>query len=146
MSTPATFLEAKIIQLVILTIATFSTWQKLDRHSKTITQSPALRVHASGVRTAPGFEGTRCAEYEGTLRLELLMSADDSTKAQMETATAAILNVFDSLSALQALTNTGSTGLHIYFCDLEDEETEVEERHWSTVLTFRIQFAMVTSA
>jgi hypothetical protein len=146
MSTAATFLESKIIGTVIPTIATFTSWQKLDRHSKTVTAPPTLRVMASGVRTAPGFEGTRCAEYEGTLELDLLLSADDSTESTMEAATKALFDLFDNLSGLQAITNTGSTGLHVYTCDLENEETDVDARHWRTVLTFRIQFAMVTTA
>ena len=109
---------------------------------KALKAAPRVEVIADA-RVASGFEGMRVDEYEGTLSLIVYHSADDTTQADAEEKSGVVFGLFDNQGTLQGLTNVSGTGLHVYSCDVQESSTDCEGRFWRSVLTFRIQFAMV---
>lgn len=140
--TASDFLESKVIELVLEPETDLTGYQFQGSKDKTLKSAPRVEVLADA-RVASGFEGMRVDEYEGTLNLVVFHLADDTTQATAEEKAGVIFDLFDNQGTLQGLTNVSGTGLHIYSCDVQESSTDCEGRFWRSVLTFRIQFAMV---
>jgi hypothetical protein len=137
-------LEDAIIRWVLTPSAGLSSVQKLRHRALEEINPPVVYVGVDSCRIADGFAGTDTAEYEASVQLLLVHSADDTTSASGEAMLDAIETAMLTES-VQAAINVSGTGLHVYGVEQTDSSEQLDKRFWHSVLTYRIQFCRLST-